>query len=143
MTIHKIYVKDLTEYILNDDRIYDEDITGLRPNDYIVIYEYLKPSENKTIYKYINEQYIKLYSIINGTYTFYDADTRIKYMSRYGITCGCQRIFKDGKLTLCYNDKPMTEEQKIFIQKRATVLKSTTKLKLKLKGCNCGKKQRP
>lgn len=141
MTIHKIYVKDITEYNLNDDKIYDEDIIGLRPNDYIVIYEYLKPSENKTVYRYIKSTYNKLYSIINGEYKFYDADTRIKYMSRYGITCGCQRVVKDEKLTLCYNDKPMTEEQKIFIQKRATVLKST--LKLKLKGCNCGKKQRP
>lgn len=143
MTIHKIYVDDITEYILNEDKIYDEDIIGLRPDDYIIIYQYLDPSENKIVYKYIKSTYNKLYSIINGTYTFYDADTRIKYMSRYGITCGCKRIFKDAKLTLCYNDKPMTEEQKKFIQKRATVLKSPLKPKLKLKGCNCGKKQRP
>lgn len=141
MAIHKIYVSDVAEYILNDDKIYDEDIIGLRTDDYIVIYQYLNSSENKIVYKYTKSTYNKLYSIINGEYRFYDADTRIKYMSRYGITCGCQRIFKDNKLTLCYNDKPMTEEQKIFIRKRAIALKST--VKLKLKGCNCGKKQRP
>ena len=141
MTIHKIYVVDNTEYILNDDKIYNEDIIGLRPNDYIVIYQYLNSSENKIVYRYTKSTFNKLYSIINGEYRFYDADTRIKYMSRYGITCGCQRVFKDSKLTLYYNDKPMTEEQKIFIQKRAKALKST--VKIKLKGCNCGKKQRP
>ena len=141
MTIHKIYVDDIAEYILNDDKIYDEDIIGLRPDDYIVIYQYLNTSENKIVYRYIKSTYNKLYSIINGEYRFYDADTRIKYMSRYSITCGCQRVFKDNKLTLCYNNKPMTEEQKIFIQKRAKALKST--VKIKLKGCNCGKKQRP
>lgn len=136
MTIHKIYVSDVAEYILNDDKIYDENIIDLKSNDYIVIYSYLKPSENKIVYRYTDIDYNKLYSIINGEYRFYDAKTRIKYMSRYGITCGCQRVFKDNKLTLCYNNKPMTEEQKIFIRKRAIVLKST----VKLKGCNCGKK---
>lgn len=77
------------------------------------------------------------YTVINGVYKFYNKDTMIKFMKSYGITCGCGRRLINGRVQLCYNGQPMTEEQYNFIRKRAEMLSPKA-----IKGCGCAKNKR-
>lgn len=77
------------------------------------------------------------YTAINGVYKFYNKDTMFKFMKSYGITCGCERRLNNGKIQLCYNGQPMTEEQYNFIRKRAEMLSPKA-----IKGCGCAKNKR-
>lgn len=78
------------------------------------------------------------YSVINGVYKFYNKDTMFKFMKSYGITCGCERRLNNGKIQLCYNGQPMTEEQYNFLSKRVNMIGYTNNNK----GCGCAKNKR-
>ena len=93
-----------------------------------------------------------LYAIKDGVYKFYSQQTMVKYMTRYGITCGYRRKaltgnYKSNNHIYGYNGQPITETQHNFLKKRAQVLIQTSKGKLKSsdfinKGCNCNKKDK-
>lgn len=93
-----------------------------------------------------------IYALKDGTYKFYSQQAMIKYMTRYGITCGYRRKaltgnYKSNNNIYGYNGQPITEAQHNFLKKRAQVLVQTSKDKLKSsdfinKGCNCNRKDK-
>lgn len=72
-----------------------------------------------------NVNYQPYYTLINGMYQFYDKRAQYVAMMKYGIMCQCYRKNINGQLTWCYYDTPITEEQKIFLQKRGKALLRT------------------
>lgn len=69
-----------------------------------------------------NIDYSPYYTIENGIYKFNDKLARINFMFKYGIMCQAKRKIIDGKLTICYYDKPITNQQRDFLRKRASAL---------------------
>lgn len=99
-----------------------------------------KPKSFKMIDNY-NIDYSPYYTVEQGIYKFQDKVFKYKVMYLYGLDCGMQRKMIDGKLTTCYNDKPLTNSQLEFMRKRASVQLSSLPNKLGVikNVCGCNK----
>ena len=90
----------------------------------------MKVNRNRKIKSFIfinnfNVVYEPYYKISNGIYKFFDKVTKLKFMYKFGITCGCQRKIINNELKYCYDNIEITARQKEFLKKRTIALQST------------------
>ena len=92
-----------------------------------------------------NIDYTPYYTINNGVYKFIELKTKINFMSSFGITCQCERRYKNNKLIYCYNNIEITKRQRDFLHKRAQALATTYNIQattgLIHYDCGCKKKR--
>lgn len=116
----------------------------------------MKVNRNKRIkpFRYtdnLNIDYSPYYMIDEGFYKFYDKQTQIDFMYKYGICCGCERRIINGKTHYYYYDKEISDQQKDFLHKRAIAMMQTisyntsrTNGEMYVKTeCGCKKNKRP
>ena len=87
-----------------------------------------------------------LMEVDDHIYRFHDKPTMLRFMLSKGITCGCERSTKNGKLIYLYNKKPMNEGQIEFLRNRARALMQITDMNsgVVIKNeCKCKKKKGP
>lgn len=93
----------------------------------------------------LNIVYEPYYEIFDGVYKFFDLKTKISFMSKFGITCQCERRYKNNKLIYCYNNIEVTERQKDFLYKRAQTLATAHNVQATTgvirHDCGCKKRQ--
>lgn len=96
-------------------------------------------------YQYFNSNKECLFEVMQGVYRFHDKPTMLRFMISLGITCGCERIKKNNKITWNYNKTPINDSQKEFLANRARALMSITDMNsgLAVKNeCKCKNKKR-
>lgn len=65
-----------------------------------------------------------LFEVADGVYRFYNYRTRVDFMLKYGVYCGCERKIINNRIAYCYGSQPITEDQLKFLKKRAAALRN-------------------
>lgn len=89
-----------------------------------------------------NIDYSPYYQVINGYYQFFDTRIKYSFMYLYGLDCGFSRRVQNKKVAYYWDNKELTETQKEFQKRRASLnLNNTPKLGVPHE-CACKKRQK-